>query len=469
MAEKGVSSRRIALETLLRIENEGAYANIALSKALERSDLSVRDRALVTHIVQGVIRHRSNLDSRLRPFSKKPLDKIPSVLLNTLRIGVYQLEYLEDIPPSAVLNTCTSIARSCGHEGLAKYSNAVLRSYLRKREESLVLASATLQPDKNLGVNELSEYYSMPAWMIERWRQNLGTETTLAILNESQTEPKVFIRVNRTAISPEGLQVILARAGVELAQSSVVEGVFQILSRGRGRLEELPGYKEGLFSIQDEAASLVSEIVNPDPDTTVIDLCAAPGGKSLHLAEMLEGKGKVIAVDIYEKRLTELKKNRARLSLSNIEISTGDGREFKFDRLADSVLVDAPCSGTGVLNRRSDLKYRKKPEDLKELPVLQEALLNNAATLVKPGGVLVYSTCSLEPEENQAVIESFLKKWGESFKPEDLTPYLPESLKNDDRLSDTAKAGMLLLHPGIRGLSGFFIARLRRAPDEEMQ
>ncbi|HMP51645.1 MAG TPA: methyltransferase domain-containing protein, partial [Candidatus Melainabacteria bacterium] len=230
-----------------------------------------------------------------------------------------------------------------------------------------------------------------------------------------------------------------------------------------------PGYKEGLFSIQDEAASLVSEIVHPNQDTTVIDLCAAPGGKSLHLAEMLEGKGKVIAVDIYEKRLAELKKNRTRLSLSNIEIGTGDGREFQFERLADSVLVDAPCSGTGVLNRRSDLKYRKKPEDLKELPVLQGALLDNAATLVKPGGVLVYSTCSLEPEENQAVIESFLKKWSESFKLEDLTPYLPESLKNDERLSDTAKAGMLLLHPGIRGLSGFFIARLRKAPDIEMK
>lgn len=469
MAEKGVSSRRIALETLLRIENEGAYANIALSKALEKSDLSVRDRALVTHIVQGVIRHRSHLDSMLRPFSKKPLDKIPTVLLNTLRIGVYQLEYLEDIPPSAVLNTCTSIARSCGHEGLAKYSNAVLRSYLRKREESVVFAPRIPQPDHNLGVSELSEYYSMPVWLIERWREHLGPETTLEVLKESQAEPKVFIRVNRTAISAEGLQVILARSGVELEPSSVVDGVFRILSRGRGRLEDLPGFKEGLFSIQDEAASLVSEIVHPNQDTTVIDLCAAPGGKSLHLAEMLEGKGKVIAVDIYEKRLAELKKNRSRLSLSNIEIRTGDGREFQFERLADSVLVDAPCSGTGVLNRRSDLKYRKKPEDLKELPILQGALLDNAATLVKPGGVLVYSTCSLEPEENQAVIESFLKKWGESFKLEDLTPYLPESLKSDERLSDTAKAGMLLLHPGIRGLSGFFIARLRKAPDQEMQ
>ncbi|HMP51646.1 MAG TPA: transcription antitermination factor NusB, partial [Candidatus Melainabacteria bacterium] len=228
MAEKGVTSRRIALETLLRIENEGAYANIALSKALEKSDLSVRDRALVTHIVQGVIRHRSHLDSMLRPFSKKPLDKIPTVLLNTLRIGVYQLEYLEDIPPSAVLNPCTSIARSCGHEGLAKYSNAVLRSYLRKREESVVFAPRVLQPDQNLGVDELSDYYSMPIWMIERWRENLGTETTLEVLKESQAEPKVFTRVNRTAISPEGLQVILARAGVELEPSSVVDGVFRI-------------------------------------------------------------------------------------------------------------------------------------------------------------------------------------------------------------------------------------------------
>jgi 16S rRNA (cytosine967-C5)-methyltransferase len=472
--ERGIASRKLALEVLLRVDREGAYSNIALASALEKCGLSKRDRAFTTLLVQGVIRNKGLLDSRIQPLSKKSLESIPKVLLNILRLGFFQLDFVEDLPPSAVLFTSTGLARKCGHEGLAKYTNAVLRSYLRQKESGL---TGTGTSGSNSGEDdddafdrmesitnpeELATKHSMPSWMVKRWISNLGQDATRSLLEKASSKPDTFIRTNTEVISPEGLVSVLENVGIKLIPSRYVNSVFKVVSNNKQRLEDLPAYQEGLFSIQDEAAALVSSVVSPQKEEIIIDLCSAPGGKSLHMSELMENTGRIIAVDKYEKRFGELKKNRRRLGLTNIEIKVEDGRKFRYERAVDRVLVDAPCSGTGVMDRRSDIRHRRKPEDLVELPRLQIELLKAAAEMVKPGGIVVYSTCSLEPEENLEVIEKFLEESEGQFELEPLADFLPESIKANKRLSVTAARGFITLHPGIDNLSGFFIARLKR-------
>ena len=381
-----------------------------------------------------------------------------SVLVNTLRLGIFQLDFLDDVPPSAILNTSTTLARKCGHEGLAKYTTAVLRAHLRNKESS---AKDSNKESAVKSAEELSNHYSMPLWIVERWLKNYGFEDCLSMLKHALSNPKMYLRVNETAITTEGLLNVFASNNIKAQESKIVPNCLNVTAskKQKGGFESYPGYSEGLFSVQDAAASLVSQIVAPEKEDYVIDLCAAPGGKTAHLAELMDNTGEIVAVDIYEKRLNLLRQTMDRLSLTNIKLVVEDGTKFKSDRLADKVLIDAPCSGTGVFNRRSDSKYRRKESDIKELQTLQLELLENAASLLKPGGILVYSTCSVEPEENSMVIDSFIEK-NNNFKLDDLSKFLSDTLKNHSVLSVTAKTGKVQLLPSIFDLSGFFIARL---------
>jgi len=474
--EKGLSSRKTALEILLKVETKGAFSNIALSNVLAKSQLSKRDKAFVTNLVQGVLRNRSLLDDTIGAHSNRPVEKLPAVLLNTLRLAVYQLKFLDDMPPSAVLHTSTSLARAAGHEGLAKYTTAVLRNYLRaidEGRESKSAAGADSDDDhdgdgKELDAAGLSRRYSMPEWLVDRWLRNHGIERTTRLLEFAQSEPVISLRTNETAITVDGLVAVLENAGIKVRRSKLVDSCLIIEDRGkfRGGWEKLPGYEEGLFSIQDESAAFVSKVVDPKEKELVIDLCAAPGGKTLHMSELMQGTGKIIAVDKHEKRLEFLKENRRRLSLTNIELATADGTTFQFERQADRVLVDAPCTGTGVINRKSDIRFRREAEDIDALQKIQVELLNNAATLVKPGGVLVYSTCSIEPEENADVVEKFLNQ-NSQFRTDDLSQYVPTNLAEDWNVKEQLKSGQVQLLPTMDGQSGFFVCRLKRDPSSE--
>jgi 16S rRNA (cytosine967-C5)-methyltransferase len=581
----GLRSRKLALEILLTVERENAYANLALAAAFRNNELSERDRGFVTALVQGVLRNRMSLDESISQLSTRPVDKLPAALKNGLRLGLFQLVFMPNLPPSAVLNTSTELAKTFGHQGLAKFTNGLLRNFLRRMDKErikhntaggatpdvdgdvdspvAVMAESTeahsaakqllspadhshsptdhshsptdhshsptdhshsptdhshsptdhshsptdhshsptgqshsptgqshLSPAKEQPlepqneVSRLSTAFSMPVWIVDRWLKNFGREETLALLKFSQSTPVLEVRTNQMSITPEGLEQIFANEGIACHRGRLVDSCL-IIEKGQrqsspsahkssnfhGSPLKLPGYAEGLFSVQDEAAAFVSIVTDPKPGDVVIDLCAAPGGKTVHMGEMMDNHGRIIAVDVSETRLNLIKKARSRLELTNIETVAFDGRRFQFEQGADRVLLDAPCTGTGVLNRRSDMRYQRQPGDLVQLVELQRQLLTNAATLVKPGGILVYSTCSIEAEENFDNIRWFLQNF-EAFEPDDFAPLLPEYIRAECAPSiqgpackteaEISRLHMVQLLPSRHGVSGFFIARLKR-------
>ncbi|MBY0357602.1 MAG: 16S rRNA (cytosine(967)-C(5))-methyltransferase RsmB [Candidatus Obscuribacterales bacterium] len=457
---KGLDSRQMALAVLLEIESNKAQVKIALNKAFERKSLTERDRAFVTFLVQGVLRHQAELDAQLEKITDRPLHKLTPALLNILRLAVYQLQEAADIPESAVVNTASQLAKQTGHIGQAKFVNGVLRTWLRSRQKGDSAVSASLP-----------EQFSLPEWLIKRWQDNYGNEEALELMRFSQEIPLLTLRCCQLAISKEGLLDIFKTKGITSKPGTLVDSTFTILDRGKfsGPVPKLPGFNEGLFTVQDEASALVSIIAQPKAGDLVIDLCAAPGGKTLHMAELMENKGRVIAVDIHKKRLELLTKDRQRLGLTNIEIMEADGRTFQNDAPADLILVDAPCSGTGVINRRADLRHTRRESDIEDLALIQRELLTNAAKLLKNSGSIIYSTCSIEPEENKNNIKWFLETHPQ-LKAVSLESYIPaEALKlwsASPHWSDTQKQlqeGMLQLLPSRHDSSGFFICRLAYA------
>lgn len=500
----GLASRQTAFEALVALERGGAFANVALANAFKKHQLSERDRAFVTAIVQGVTRNRSQLDENIDALSQRPGNKIDPSVRTILRIGAFQLLYMSNIPQQAVLNTATELAKKNGHAGVGKFTNGLLRNLARKlaaNREQQTPENERNQEEEGLDSppKSLAGEYSMPDWLVQRWLANFGEEETEKILRFAQEPPPLCIRVCELSITPDGLQEILERKGLTLKKSSLARSVF-LIERGRkkeqtdasshgslsqkssrktsksfrGSPEKLPGYTEGLFSIQDEAAAFVCEIVDAKPGELVVDLCAAPGGKSVYIAECMENRGRVVAVDQSASRLAPLKEARNRLGLTNIEIVSHDGRTFSLPQLADRVLVDAPCMGTGVINRRSDLRFRRTEDDLPNLIELQRELLANATKLVKPGGILVYATCSIEPEENFENAKWFLDNF-EEFEPSDIANYLPAAILEEctpnssgpackTRIEDSCLHTVQLL-PSRHGVSGFFIAKFQKRND----
>lgn len=487
----GLKSRRTALEVLIKVEQDAAYANLALDAAFKRKSLTERDRAFATALVHGVLRNRLRLDETLSRQLTRPLEKLPVPLKNILRMALFQLESMHDVPQSAVLNTANELAKIAGHEGQARFVNGVLRGYLSRTgtASGVGTASGTTHSEslerKHSGgesstgpaaadVRSLSVRYSIPQWIIEKWVSHYGTGEAIALLEATGEQPPLVLRACRTAITAEGLESFLNNNGFACTKSKLVPDCLIVDREGspklRGSPKKIPGYEDGLFSIQDEASSLVSVITDPRPGQFVIDLCAAPGGKSLHLAELMENTGKVLALDVSESRLQLLKRNRRRLSLTNIETVAADGRTFESERKADCVLLDAPCSGTGVINKRSDIRYNRAEDAIPKLVALQRDLLLNAASLTTSGGTLVYSTCSIEPEENQENIDWFLARMPE-FKPESIRHYIPdEALALIERAggklppeAEQLEKGQIQLLPSRHSTSGFFIARLKRA------
>lgn len=476
---RGVQSRRLALETLIKIERDKAYANLALSAAFKRKTLSERDRAFVTHLVQGVVRNQSAIDEVLASLSHEPIEKMHFVLRNVLRLAIYQLRFMSDLPPSAVLDTSNRLARACGHEGMVKFANGVLRNYVRQMESGSAVESSADDADS------LSKKYSLPQWLIDRWTANFGAEEALKLAEWSQSTPQLTVRASEMSIEPAGLKRIFDEKGFPCRHGELVHSCLIFVDQSgkktfRGSPSKLPGFEEGLFMVQDEAAAFVSVLVAPEKGEVIVDLCAAPGGKTVHMAELMENTGKVIAIDKNTSRLNMVKAARRKLGLTNIEAKGFDGRTFRPDAKVDRVLVDAPCSGTGVINRRSDIRSHREAVDLISLSEMQKELVFNAAEMLKPGGTLVYSTCSIEPEENREVIQWLLSERNDLI-PFDLTPlinqklldaWFPESRQAGDHRGEreafvgltreSLREGFVQFLPSRHGVSGFFVCRLTK-------
>ena len=414
------------IRILREIDEKEIFAQELISEKCSQADWFPRDKNLLTELVNGVIRHRLSLDTLISFFSKIPLNKLEPWVLYALRLGLYQIVYLDKIPASAAVNTSVELVKKLVHRTDAvRFTNAILRSIERgiqnksADEQDITDLQKALHrrgntwctfqhsilpnPDKNPSAY-MAANYSHPEWLIKRWLSRYGKEKTIEICKINNLPPKVFLRINHRKISPQEFIVLLGKKGINsyaVDNAVVVDNI---------TVSEIPGFSEGLFFVQDISAMKVAQFLKVEKSNTVLDMCAAPGGKTTHIAELLRDTGKVCALDISLKRLQSVQENCQRMGVQNVFIVCGDASDervpfhVKFDR----VLIDAPCSNTGVLSRRVEARWRLKEEDMNKLADLQFSILKTGAAMLKPGGCLVYSTCSIEPEENQDIIKKSL-------------------------------------------------------------
>ncbi len=446
-------ARAVALETLLAVESRDVLADDALETAGHRARLDARDRALALELVYGVLRRQNTLDWRLDQVATKPMAKLPAFVRTTLRLGAYQLLHLDKIPPSASVHQSVSLAKARGVSGhWPGFVNAVLRALTR--------TPAPPWPDREADpVLALSVQYSCPSWLTERWLARFGVDGAEALCRATTVIPPLTIRVNTLKTTRETLAGRLAESGYEVRPTRI-SPVGLTLDKC-GPVAELPLFREGAFYVEDEAAQLIAPIVDPRPGELVLDACAAPGGKTTYLASLMQNHGTIIAVDKSDARLRLLEENCLRLGVAIVravraDAATGLPKELR-ERPFDRILVDAPCSGLGVLRRHPEGKWRNAAGALTRHQTAQRNLLHSVSRLLRPGGILVYSTCSSEPEENEQVIDRFCKEHKE-FRRESVAPWLPQP-----GLSFVTGRGELSTARNDDSLDMFFAARLRKA------
>ena len=439
-------AREIAIKILNEVHEEGAYANVALARHLRKAELSDKDRRFVTELVYGAVKAGDTLDWILRRYVNRPLKKIPPMVRDILRLGLYQIFYLDKVPASAACNTAVELTKKYSHAGTVKFVNAVLRTAVREPEK------AEFPEGKGKATEGLALKSQHPYWLVKRWVKQFGFEEAEKLCAFDNGQPVLSVRTNTLRIKRAELMSALQEAGAEVQESQwTPEG---ILVTAHGALDKLAPLQEGLCQVQDESSMLVAHVVDPQPGELIIDCCSAPGGKTTHMAALMENKGRIVAGDIYEHKLTRIEENAKRLGIDIIEPTLLDAREVgeEYEAMADRVLVDAPCSGLGVLRRKPDARWNKSAEEIAALPPLQGEILDSAAKALKAGGVLVYSTCTIDPSENDSVVEAFLTRHPE-FTLEQTGDFLP--VKRPDK--------MVQLYPQRDGTDGFFIARLRKA------
>ncbi len=430
---------------LYRVDSTGAYSTLLLHHALARAGLQPADAALATEIVQGTLRWQARVDWTLSGVLRHPLADLPPRIRAILRSAVYQLLFLSRVPPHAVVHDAVSLARAHGHAGVAALVNAVLRQVAAREERPL-----PQEPVERIAVE-----HSHPRWLVERWVRRLGPDQTVDLCRANNAAPPVTVRVNVLARDPEEVASQLASAGVQVRPTVLPEGLILAgPAEPRRRLVE-----EGVLTIQDLGAMLVTHLLDPRPGETVIDACAAPGGKTTHIAERQADRGRVIACDLHAGRLEVVRRRARAAGLRSIEAVVADARVLgqRWPGQADRVLLDAPCSGLGVVRRRPEIKWRVQPSDLPLHAGRQLELLAGACGAVRPGGVLLYSVCTTEPEEGPEVVARFLRAHPD-FVPDPDLP-IPGGLP---RGGDPP--GALTLWPHRHGTDGFYIARMRRLP-----
>ncbi|MEB3337085.1 MAG: 16S rRNA (cytosine(967)-C(5))-methyltransferase [Leptolyngbyaceae bacterium] len=442
--------RQLAFLTLRAVQ-QGAFADVELDKQLRQVTLSDRDRRLVTELVYGSVRRQRTLDALIDQLGKKKAQDQPPNLRSLLHLGLYQLRYLTHIPPSAAVNTTVELAKANGLSGLTGVINGLLRQYIRLMESSPEPLQLPENPVEQLGI-----LHSYPDWIVAVWFEQLGLAETTQLCEWMNQTPSIDLRVNPLRAELEQVEAALQTAGLKVEQLPALPQALRFVE-SPGSIKTLSGFQEGWWMVQDASAQLVSYLVNPQPGQTVIDACAAPGGKSMHLAELMADQGTVWACDRSASRLKKLQENAKRLGLRSLQICIGDSRNLpQFTDQADRVLLDAPCSGLGTLHRHADARWRQTPESVQELAELQSQLLGQAATWVKPQGSLVYSTCTLHPLENEGVIQDFLT-------------HHPDWQIDPPTVDSPAAAfatpeGWVKVWPHRHQMDGFFMVRLKRRP-----
>ncbi len=443
------NTREVVLDVLEEMRKEGVPSHIALNRTLTKYQyLEKQDRAFISRLLRGTLEYQIQLDYVINQFSKVKTGKMKPLIRNLMRMSVYQLMYMDHVPASAVCNEAVKLAVKRGFSGLRGFVNGVLRNISRNLDQ----ISFPLKEKDFKGY--ISVTYSLPEWIVELWQKTYDAETIEQIA-------KSFIKDSKTTVrccdedKTEALKKSLEEQHVTVEAGSYVPYALKL--SGYDYLSGLHGFMDGAFTIQDESSMLVSEIADVHEGDVIIDVCAAPGGKSAHLAAKLHGTGSVYARDISQMKIERIEENMQRLNLKNVTWQVMDATVLDQDskERADIVLADVPCSGLGVLGKKPDIKYQVSKEQLKSLVELQRRIIDQAWQYVKPGKTLIYSTCTINPAENIENVLWMIKNYPLTL--ESLDPYLPECLK-----SKTTKEGYLQLLPGASDTDGFFMARFRR-------
>lgn len=445
---KTINIRRVAVQALDEIERKKAYANLVLQDYIKKQNMRDVDRRFFTELVYGVVRRKNYLDAIIVALTKRPLKKLSPLALQIIRLGLYQLIYLDKVPESAAVNESVKLAKKMTR-GLEGFVNGVLRNYLRNSDDYVIDELAKTPTER------LAFIYNQPTWLLDLWLKEYGETTTIGLCEWFNTSPRLTARVNTLKTTRAEVMDEMAKAGWIVEPSPKLDDAI-FINRHEGAIDESPWFKNGLITFSDLASMVVAYVMAPATGDTILDCCAAPGGKSMHLAALMNNKGHIVSNDIHEHKLQLMDHNAKRLGITNIELTHGDATDLpkKWHEHFDKVLADVPCSGLGIMQRKLDMRWEKDPEQLERLPKLQLQILEQAAQTVKPGGILVYSTCTINSRENEGVVQAFLDKHSE-FILEDAAPYVPFPVSGP----------MVTLWPNRDEMDGFFIARLRKRID----
>jgi 16S rRNA (cytosine967-C5)-methyltransferase len=459
--------RRLAVFALRGV-GRGRFADDALDQVLRKARLAPVDRRLLTELVYGCIRRQRTLDAIIDQLATQKSSQQPPDLQLILRLGLYQIFFLNQIPASAAVNTSVNLAKQCGLGKLSGVVNGILRQSIRLTDLNPHLQSPSTAEHLDLrhvfltlgiplpsrAASRLGLLYSFPDWMVDLWLNSLGLEETECLCQWFNQTPTVDLRIHSMRVSVNQVEAALQSAGVTVKRLPGLPNGLRIIGNS-GPVQQLPGFAEGWWTIQDASAQMVSYLLDPQPGEKIIDACAAPGGKTTHIAELMGDRGELWACDRSPSRLKKLNQNIERLNLQSIQVITQDSRTLnRFTGQADRVLVDAPCSGLGTLHRHADARWRQTPETVWGLVQIQAELLNQAATWVKSNGFLVYATCTLHPAENEAVICQFLQEHEE-------WAIAPPPTSNP-AANFTETDGWIKVWPHRHQMDGFFMVRLQR-------
>ncbi|MBM7560539.1 16S rRNA (cytosine(967)-C(5))-methyltransferase RsmB [Fusibacter tunisiensis] len=440
-----IEARKESVKILRKIDVEGSFSHLTLNDALSNPELSDMDRRFIMSIVYGVLENKLLLDYYIRKLSTLRFGKINHEIVIILRMGLYQLIFMDRVPDSAAVNESVKLAKKIGNR-YGGFVNGILRAFIRMQK--------TIElPDRKRHLStHLSILYSHPEWLVEKWLKAYGATFTEALLSANNSVPELWVRVNTLKTDSDTLIKDLAEEGVDSHSATILPDALQIKASHSQRIETLKAYKSGLFSVQDISSMSVGAISGVQPGDFVIDVCAAPGGKSTHMAQLMSNKGRILARDISPQKIGLIQENSERLGIDILEVQVFDAMKYD-DTLtgtADVVLVDAPCSGFGIIRRKPDIKYNKSEADLQALTEIQFKILETASEYVKPGGVLIYSTCTINDEENGAIVHEFLRHHPQYV----LTPV--------SGVPGVTEEGTVQLFPNVHASDGFFIAKMTR-------
>ncbi len=436
--------RKLALEALYKIDKKEAYSNIVLDELLNknRNVLSNKDINFISELVYGVTTWKLTLDTIIQKYSKIKIKKISPWVINILRMGAYQIEFLDKVPKSAAVNESVNLCKKYGGKSIG-FVNAILR----KVEKSDYLELFEIKND----IEKISKTTSMPEWIVKELNKEFNTEKVNEICKNSNLKPKITIRVNNLKTTKNELRKSLQSKEIEV-EDGIIEDFLYL--KNVKNITNLDEYKKGLFTMQDESAGLTALVLNPKEGESILDCCSAPGGKTTYIAELMNNNGNVMAWDLYKHRLDKVQENSKRLGIDIIKTEENDATVLKEEYIEkfDKILIDAPCLGLGVIKRKPDIKWQRKFEDVEEISKIQEKILNTCSKYLKKGGILVYSTCSIIQSENEKIVEKILKS--ENFELEEINNINIENVENK-----ITKKGIIKLYPS-ENMDGFFISKL---------